>query len=48
MKILAIIGSPKGKGNSYKVTKELEKEINNLGKLNLNIYSLQDQDLKKH
>jgi multimeric flavodoxin WrbA len=38
MKVLAIIGSPKGKGNSYKVTRELEKQINNYKKLNLNIY----------
>lgn len=32
MKILTIIGSPKGKGNTYNVTKKIEKEIIKLDK----------------
>jgi multimeric flavodoxin WrbA len=30
MKILAIIGSPKGKGNTYKITKKVEDSLNKL------------------
>lgn len=32
MKILVVIGSPKGKGNTYSVTKKVEEEIKNFNK----------------
>lgn len=31
MRILAVIGSPKGKGNSYRVTKQVEEKMRQLG-----------------
>ena len=46
MKVLAIIGSPKGKGNSYKVTKELEKQINNYEKIEFEYLFLKDYNLE--
>ncbi len=46
MKVLAIIGSPKGKGNSYKVTKELEKQMNNYEKIEFEYLFLKDYNLE--
>ena len=46
MKVLAIIGSPKGKGNSYKVTKKLEMEMNILDKFEFEYLFLKDYNVE--
>ncbi len=46
MKILAIIGSPKGKGNSYKVTKEVEEKMKCLDDVTFEYLFLKDVDLQ--
>ncbi|AEG19177.1 flavodoxin family protein [Methanobacterium paludis] len=46
MKILAIIGSPKGKGNSYKVTKEVEEKMNGMEDVTFEYLFLKDVDLQ--
>jgi len=46
MKILAIIGSPRKKGNSYKATKEVEERMKQLGKVEFEYLFLKDADLK--
>lgn len=46
MKILAIIGSPKGKGNSYKVTKEVEEKMNSMDDVTFEYLFLKDVDLQ--
>ncbi|MCE7697524.1 MAG: NAD(P)H-dependent oxidoreductase, partial [Methanobacterium paludis] len=47
MKILAIIGSPKGKGNSYKVTKEVEEKMNGMEDVTFEYLFLKDVDPSK-
>lgn len=46
MNLLAIMGSPKKKGNTYKVTKKLEKEIKQLGNVEFEYIFLKDLKLK--
>lgn len=46
MKILAIIGSPKGKGNSYRVTKEVEEKMKEIEDVNFEYIFLKDIDLQ--
>lgn len=46
MKVLAIIGSPKGRGNSYKVTKKLEEEINSFEKIEFEYIFLKDFNIQ--
>jgi NAD(P)H-dependent FMN reductase len=46
MKVLAIIGSPKGKGNSYKVTKKLEMEMKTLEEFEFEYLFLKDFNLE--
>lgn len=46
MKILAIIGSPRGKGNTYKAVRLLEKEMKNFDSVNLEYLLLNEIDLK--
>jgi multimeric flavodoxin WrbA len=46
MKILAIIGSPKGKGNSYKVTKEVEEKMKGMDNVTFEYLFLKDVDLQ--
>lgn len=44
--VLAIIGSPKGKGNGYKAVKAVEEQIAKLGEVEFNYLFLRDVDLK--
>jgi multimeric flavodoxin WrbA len=46
MKVLAIIGSPRKKGNSYTATRELEKEMQKLGNVEFEYLFLQDAHLE--
>ncbi len=46
MKILAIIGSPRKKGNSYQATKEVENQMKKWGDVEFEYLFLQDADLK--
>ena len=46
MKLLAIMGSPKKKGNTYKVTREVEERMKQLGNIEFEYLFLKDTDLK--
>ena len=46
MKVLVIIGSPRKKGNSYKVTKRLEEKMKELGKIEFSYLFLKDANIK--
>ncbi len=46
MNIIAILGSPKGKGNGYKAVQELEKYLKMNGQVNFKYIFLKDIDLK--
>lgn len=46
MKVLAIMGSPKKKGNSYKATREVEERMKQLGSVEFEYLFLKDEDLK--
>jgi len=46
MKLLAIMGSPKKKGNTYKVTREVEEKMKQLGNVEFEYLFLKDTDLK--
>lgn len=46
MKVLAIMGSPKKKGNTYKVTRKVEEQIKQLGDVEFEYVFLKDLDLK--
>lgn len=46
MKVLAIIGSPKGKGNSYNVTKQVEEKMNDIDDVTFEYLFLKDADLQ--
>jgi multimeric flavodoxin WrbA len=46
MKILAIIGSPRGKGNCYKLTRKVEEKMSLLGNVEFEYLFLKDVDLK--
>jgi len=46
MKVLAIIGSPKKKGNTYKVTRKVEENMKKLGNIEFDYIFLKDLDLK--
>jgi multimeric flavodoxin WrbA len=44
--IVAIMGSPKKKGNTYKAVNNIEEELKKLGNIKLSYIFLQDEDLK--
>ncbi len=46
MRILAIMGSPKKKGNTYKVTREIEERMKQMGSIEFEYLFLKDADLK--
>jgi len=46
MKVLAIIGSPRKKGNSFQATQEVEKEMKKLGTVDFEYLFLQDAHLE--
>ena len=46
MKILAVMGSPKKKGNTYKVTREVEERMKQRGNVEFEYLFLKDADLK--
>ncbi len=46
MKFLVIMGSPRKKGNSYKVTREVEEKMKQLGNVKFEYLFLKDADLK--
>jgi multimeric flavodoxin WrbA len=46
MKVLAIMGSPKKKGNTYKVTRKVEESMKQWGDVELEYVFLKDMDLK--
>jgi len=46
MKVLAIIGSPRKKGNSYKVTKRIEERMKELGDVEFEYLFLKDVNFK--
>ena len=46
MKILAIMGSPKKKGNTYKATREVEERMKQMGNVEFEYSFLKDADLK--
>jgi multimeric flavodoxin WrbA len=46
MKVLTIMGSPKKKGNTYELTKKVEKQIKQLGEVEFEYVFLKDLDLK--
>ncbi|MCK9151923.1 flavodoxin family protein [Methanobacterium alcaliphilum] len=46
MKVLAIIGSPQKKGNSYRATREIENQINKIGSVDFEYLFLQDVHLE--
>jgi multimeric flavodoxin WrbA len=47
MKILAIIGSPRKKGNTYQFTKQFEEELNKITKIKFEYLFLKDAKLKQ-
>jgi len=46
MKVLVIVGSSRGKGNTYKVTKQLEEKIKKIGEVEFNYLFLKEANLK--
>ena len=46
MKVLAIMGSPRKKGNTYKVTRKVEESMKKLGNIEFEYVFLKDLDLK--
>lgn len=46
MKILAILGSPKGKGSGYKLVKAIEEELRQLGEVSFDYLMLKEQHLE--
>ena len=46
MNVLAIMGSPKKKGNTYKVTRKVEEQMKQLGDVEFEYVFLKDLDLK--
>jgi len=47
LKVLAIIGSPREKGNSYKVTQRIEKKMKELGGVEFEYLFLKDVNLEQ-
>ena len=47
MKVLAIIGSPQRKGNSYKVTKSIEEKMKEMGEVEFDYLFLRDAHLEQ-
>jgi len=47
MKVLVIVGSSRGKGNNYKVTKQLEEKIKELGNVEFNYLFLKEANLEQ-
>jgi len=47
MKVLVIVGSSRGKGNTYKVTKQLEEKIKELGDVEFNYLFLKEANLEQ-
>jgi multimeric flavodoxin WrbA len=46
MQVLAIMGSPRKKGNTYKITKKVEKEMKHLGNVEFEYLFLKDVNLQ--
>ena len=46
MKILAVIGSPKGKGSGYEITSRIESQMKKHGEVEFDYLFLRDQNLK--
>ncbi|MGE5403260.1 MAG: flavodoxin family protein, partial [Candidatus Doudnabacteria bacterium] len=46
MKVVAIMGSPRGKGAGYKVVKQIEEKIQTLGNVEFEYIFLKDANLK--
>jgi multimeric flavodoxin WrbA len=46
MKILAIMGSPKGKGAGYKIVQKIEEELNKLGEVSMEYLFLKEANLE--
>ncbi|MGZ7050029.1 MAG: flavodoxin family protein [Methanobacterium sp.] len=46
MKVLTIMGSPKRKGNTYRITRKVEEEMKKLGDVEFEYVFLKDLDLK--
>ena len=46
MKIIVVAGSPKKKGNTYKVTREIEERMKQMGNVEFEYLFLKDADLK--
>jgi len=46
VKILAVIGSPRGKGNTYRVVKAVEEKMKSLGGVTFDYLLLKDADLR--
>ena len=46
MKILTILGSPKGKGSGYKLVKAIEEELRQLGEVSFDYLMLKEQHLE--
>ncbi|MEX2704817.1 MAG: NAD(P)H-dependent oxidoreductase [Candidatus Freyrarchaeum guaymaensis] len=46
MRVLAIIGSPKGKGNGYRVVQQIEKRMKGLGDVEFDYLLLKDANLE--
>jgi len=46
IKILAVIGSPRGKGQGSRIVEKVEKKMKRLGKLDFEYLFLKDADLK--
>ncbi len=46
MKILAILGSPKGKGSGFKLTRQIEEEMKSYGEVDFDYLVLKEQDLQ--
>ena len=47
MKVLVIVGSSRGKGNTYKVTKQLEEKIKKLGDVEFSYLFLKESNLEQ-
>ena len=46
MKVLVIVGSSRGKGNTYKTTKQLEEKIKKIGEIEFDYLFLREANLK--
>jgi len=47
MKVLVIVGSSRGKGNTYKITQKLEEKIKELGEIEFSYLFLKETNLEQ-